>query len=109
MFCTLINIEVVQQAASEGTFWQHTLYGVTEELLHTTIALAKLSRRLEALATGIARVAGVDLIGLFLTSKYHLIGIDKDHVVTAVNMRGESWLVLSANELCLLLKNSLTY
>ena len=99
MLCTLVDIEVVQQAASEGTLWQHTLHSVTEELLDTTVALAKLGRSLEALTTRIACVAGIDLIGLFLTSEYYLIGIDKDHVVAAIYVRSESWLVLSADEL----------
>ena len=102
MFCTLIDVEVVQQAASERTLWQHTLHSVTEELLHTTIALAQLGRCLETLTTRITGVAGIDLVGLFLTSEYHLIGIDKDNIVTAINVRSESWLVLSANQLCYL-------
>ena len=102
MLCTLIDVEIVQQAASEGTLWQHTLHSVTEELLDTTVALAKLGRSLEALTTRIACVAGIDLIGLFLTSEYYLIGIDKDHVVAAIYVRSESWLVLSANQLCYL-------
>ena len=102
MLGSLINKEVVQQAASERTLWQHTLHGMTEHLLYTTILLAKLSGCIETLTTRITCVTGIDLVSLFLTSKYHLIGIDKDHVVTAVNMRGESWLVLSANELCYL-------
>ena len=73
MLGTLVDVEVVQQAASEGTLRQHTLHGMAEELLHTTVALAQLGRCLEALATRIARVTGVDLVGLFLTSEYHLI------------------------------------
>ena len=99
MLGTLVDVEVVQQAASEGTLRQHALHGMAEDALCSEGLLAKLSGRIETLATGIARVAGVDLVGLFLTSEYHLLGIDNDYVVTAVNVRGESWLVLSADQL----------
>ena len=99
---SLVYIEVVQQAASEGTLRQHTLHGVADKLLYTTVALTQLGRSLEALATRITCVTGINLIGLFLTSEYYLIGIDKDNIVTTVNVRCESWLVLSTNQLCYL-------
>ena len=99
MLGTLVDIEVVQQAASERTLRQHTLHSVTKHLLYATVALAKLGGSLEALATRIARVAGIDLISLFLTSEYHLIGVDKDYIVTTINVWSESWLVLSADQL----------
>ena len=102
MLSSLINKEVVQQAASERTLWQHTLHGMTEHLLYTTILLAKLSGCIETLTTRITCVTGIDLVSLFLTSEYYLIGIDKDNIVTAINVRSESWLVLSANQLCYL-------
>ena len=78
MLGSLVYIEVVQQAASEGTLRQHTLHGVADKLLYTTVALTQLGRSLEALATRITCVTGINLIGLFLTSEYYLIGIDKD-------------------------------
>ena len=99
MLCTLINVEVVEQATAEGAFGQHTLHGVAQHLVDTVLALTQLCRRVETLTARIARVAGVDLVSLFLTSEYHLIGVDKDNVVAAVDVRSESWLVLSADEL----------
>ena len=75
---------------------------MADKLLYTTVALTQLGRSLEALATRITCVTGINLIGLFLTSEYYLIGIDKDNIVTTVNVRCESWLVLSTNQLCYL-------
>ena len=99
MFCTLIDIEVVQQAASEGTLWQHTLDSMANYLVNTVLAGAELGGSVEALATGIAGVAGIDLVGLFLARETHLVGVDDDYVVTAIYMRSEGWLVLSAKQL----------
>ena len=82
MLCAVINKEVLEQSASEGTLRQHTLHGVADKLLYTTVALTQLGRSLEALATRITCVTGINLIGLFLTSEYYLIGIDKDNIVT---------------------------
>ena len=99
MLGSLIYIEVVQQGATEGAFGQHTLDGVLQNALHTERLLAQLSGCVEALATGIARVAGVNLVGLFLTSKDNLLGVDDDNVVTTVLVRSEGGLVLTADNL----------
>lgn len=99
MLCAVVDIEVVQQGAAEGTFGQHTLDSVLQNALYTEGLLAQLSRRVETLTTRIARIAGVNLVGLFLTSEYHLVSIDDDDIVTTILIRSEGGLVLSADDL----------
>ena len=96
---TLIDIEVVQQTASKGTFRQHALHGVTQDALHSERLLAKLGRRVETLSAGIAGITGVDLVGLFLASELHLCSVDDDNIVTAIDVRSETGLVLAADKL----------
>ena len=100
MLGSLVYIEVVQQCAAKGAFGQHTLHGMLQDALCTEGLLAQLGRRVEALATGIARVASVHLVGLFLTREDNLLGIDDNYVVATVLVRSEGGLVLSANNLC---------
>ena len=99
MLGTLIDKEVVEQRTTKGTLGQHTLHSVLQNTLYTERLLAELSGSVETLTTGIARVAGIDLVSLFLTSEYHLLCIDDDNVVTTVLVRSEGGLVLSADNL----------
>ena len=99
MLRTVEDVEVVHQAASERAFGQHTLYGVADDAVSTEGALAQLCRCVEALSAGLNRVACVHLVGLLLAGEYDLCGVDEDYVVTAVYVRGEIWLVLSAQYL----------
>ena len=99
MLCSLIYVEVVQQCTTEGAFGQHTLNGMLDDALYTEGLLAELGGSVETLATRIACVAGVNLVGLFLTSEYHLLCVDDDYVVTTVLIRSEGGLVLSADNL----------
>ena len=75
--------------ASERTLWKHTLYSVANHLVHTALALAKISWSVETLTARITGITCVYLVGFLLTSKYHLRGVDKDYVVSTVYMRSE--------------------
>ena len=70
-----------------------------DDALRTVGVLAQLGGRVEALTAGIARVACIDLVGLFLAGENHLVGIDDDDVVTTIDVRGECGFVLSAQQL----------
>ena len=96
MLGTFEYIQVVQQRATQGALWQHTLDSVTNNLVDTVLAGAELGGSVEALATGIAGVAGVDLIGLFLARETHLVGVNDDYVVPAIGVRSETWFVLTS-------------
>lgn len=56
--------------------------------------------RRKPLTTGIARVAGVDFVGHLRASQAHLLGIDDNHIISAVNVWGEVGLVFAANQAC---------
>ena len=55
VLCSLIDIEVVQQTTTEGTFGQHALHGMTQHTLYAERLLAELGRSIEALTARIAR------------------------------------------------------
>lgn len=102
VLCAIVNEEVVHQRTAERTLWQHTLDSVTKDLIHTVWTLAQLSWSVEALTTRITSVTCVNLISLFLTREYSLCCIDNDYVVTTIYVWSESWLVLTAEQLCYL-------
>ncbi len=102
MLRTVIDEEVLEQAATQRTLGQHALDSVAEDAVHTVGALAQLFRCVETLTTWIASIACVDLVGLLLASEDGLLGIDDDNVVTTVYVRCEVGFVLSANQLCYL-------
>src|SRR5574344_1469386 len=97
---TLIYIEVIEQAASERTFGEHTLNGMTDYSVSTTFALAQLSWSVETLSARITSITCVYLFGFFLAGEYHLVGVDDDYVVATIYVWSECWLVLSAEQLC---------
>ena len=72
---------------------------MTQDTVHTELTSAELCRCGETLTTRITCVASVNLVGLLLASEISLLGIDDDHIVAAINMRGKCGLVLTANQL----------
>ena len=96
---SLIYVEVVQQAATERALGEHALNSMADNLLYSTLALAKLGGSVETLSTRITGITSVNLICLLLAGEYDLRGIDNDYVVSTIYVRSESWLVLSADEL----------
>ena len=95
---SLIYVEVVQQAATERALGEHALNSMADNLLYSTLALAKLGGSVETLSTWITGITGVNLICLLLAGEYDLRGIDNDYVVSTIYVRSESWLVLSAEQ-----------
>ena len=81
VLCALIYIEVVEQCATERTLGEHTLDSVANNLVDTVLASTEVGRSVEALTTGIAGIAGVNLVSFLLTSEANLSGIDNDYVV----------------------------
>ena len=99
VLCALINIEVVEELAAERTLGEHTLYGVTDDLIYSVRTLAKVLGSVEALSAGIASITCIDLVSLLLAGEYHLGSVDDDDIVSTVHMGSEGWFVLSANQL----------
>ena len=99
VLCAIVNEEVVHERTAQATLWQHTLNGMTQDLVHSVRTLAQFSRCVEALTTRITSVTCVNLISLLLAGEYNLGCIDNDYVVTTVYVGSETWLVLSAEQL----------
>ena len=93
MLGTCINVQVVDELVTKTGLGQHALHRPTDEFGRP--GCEDLAGRGEALATGIAGVAGVNAVGHLLAGKTDLFGVDDDHVVTTVHMRGEAGLVLA--------------
>ena len=100
VLCTVIDVEVVDQATTERTLREHTLNGVTDNLVHAVRTLAKLCGSVEALTAWIASITSVDLVSFLLAGENCLCSVDDNNVVAAVYVRSESRLVLSADEFC---------
>ena len=100
VLCALIYIEVVEQCATERTLGEHTLDSVANNLVDTVLASTEIGRSVEALTTGIAGIAGVNLVSFLLTSEANLSGIDNDYVVSTVHVGSKVWLVLTTEQLC---------
>ena len=102
MLCSLIDIKVVHDVASERTLWKHTLHSMTDNLVNTALASAKLGWSVEALSAWIASITCVDLVGLLLASEICLAGVDDDYVVSDV-------LILLLKNVFLLLSSRFSY
>lgn len=107
MLGAIVNVYVLQQLGTQTVLGQHALDNLHVQGVHTLaqvfllLALGlKQSGSAEALATGIASVAHVLVLSPLLAGHLALVGVDDDHVVTAVNMRGEVGFVLAAQQFC---------
>ena len=90
---TCIDVQVVDELVAQTGLGQHTAHRLADEFLGTRGK--DLAGRGEALAAGIAGVAGVNAVGHLLAGETNLLGIDDDDVVTTVHMRGVTGLVLA--------------
>ena len=97
VLCSIIDVEVVEEATTERTLRKHTLNGVTDNLIHAIRTLAELCRSIETLTSRIASIACVNLVCFLLTRENSLGCVDDDYVVSTVYVRCEAWLVLSAD------------
>ena len=96
MLATGIDVEVAVELGTEAVLGEHTFDGVLEDTLG--VGGTHLGRGGLALAAGIAGVALVDLVGLFLAAEDALLGIDDDDVVAAVDVRGVARFGLAAQD-----------
>ena len=86
MLGTGIDEEIAFDGVSETGFWQHAVDG----LLHHRSGLEKdqLGRSHETLTAGIAGMRHVFALGPLAAGHSNLVGIDDDHIVAAVCVRG---------------------
>lgn len=94
-----IDVEVVEQLGAQAVLGEHALYHAVEQAIGTVGLGHDTGGRALALAAGVARVREVNAVGPFLTGQLHLVGIDDNHVVATVHVRGEIGFVLTAQQL----------
>ncbi len=81
--------------AAQRTTRHHALNSLFKDSLREA-TFKNLGSRYALDPTGIAGVAIIDFVGELLAREPHLIRIDDDDIVTAINVRGVAWLVLAA-------------
>jgi len=93
---TCIHFELAELATTEACLRKHAPDGALDE--ENWAALADDAWGLNLLTTDVSRETGVDLRGFFRPSEDHLVGIDHHDEIAGVDMGGENWLVLTAEE-----------
>ena len=97
MFASGIHLQVAQQRLAQTCTGQQALDGLFEDELGLLTQV--IGRSGVALAAGITRVTDVHLVRHLLARKLHFVSVDDDDIVTAVNVRSEARLVLTAQDL----------
>ena len=93
---TCIYLEFAELATTEACFREHAPDGALDKENWAT--LANDAWGLNFLTTDVSGEAGVNLRGFFCPSEDHLVSIDHHNEIAGVNMGGENWLVLTAEE-----------
>ena len=93
-----VNVQVRVQPPTEPVLGQHAFYGVFDDALR--VLFEQQPGRCKPLTTGIARMANIYFVGHLRAGQAHLVGIDDDYVISAVNVRSEAGFVFAANQAC---------
>ena len=105
MLAAIVNVNVLQQLGAKAILGKHALDHLDEQRVHAGLdallvrLLHQNLRSSKTLATGIARVANILLVGPLLAGENDLVSVDDDHIVATVHMRSEAGLVLAAQDL----------
>ena len=91
---TCVNVQVVDELVTKTSLRKHSADGTPDEFGGS--GCEDLLGGGEALAARVTGVTDIDAVGHLLAGKTDLVGVDDDHVVAAVHMRGEAGLVLAA-------------
>ena len=96
MLRALIEIQVVDELRTKTVLREHSLYCHPDQLCR--LLGQNLFRSAETLSSRIASVTDIDPVGHLSSCELHLVCIEDDDIVTAVNVRGEVWLVLATED-----------
>src|SRR6476661_1899831 len=91
---TSVHVQVAVLGSTQAVVLQHAFHSVLDYAARVAVHL--LAHRATLLATGVARVGDVDLLGHFLARHAQLVGVDNNYIVTAVGVGREGRLVLAA-------------
>ena len=95
--CAGIDLQVHEQLVAQTGLGQNALDGHLDE--EGRFLRQIVGRRSEALAAGVSGVTRVDLVGHFVARELHLLRVDDDDVVTAVDVGCVAGLVLASEDL----------
>src|SRR5687768_14621364 len=98
MLGAIVEVKRAHLVAAQRPARDHALHGLFENALGEA-SLEHLARRDGLDAAGIAGVLVIDLVGQLLAGEAHLVGIDDDDMVAAIDMRGVAWLMLAAQDI----------
>ena len=91
-----VDLELAQHLAAEGVLRQHAAHGAAHQLGRLVLEQLGVARR--AQAAGVPAVpVGLLVLGL-ARGHHHLVGVDDDHVVPGVDVRGKGGPVLAAQD-----------
>lgn len=96
MLASLIEVKVVDELVTKTVLWKHALDGHPYEF--GRLLCQDLLRSGESLTTWITSMADIHPVGHLLASESHLVSIEDDNVITAILVRGEIRLVLTAED-----------
>ena len=97
MLRTGIHLEVLEDSLAQTGLGKHTANGLFDHELR--LLLQVVLSGCETLSAGITRVSYIDLLGQFVARELHLLRIDDDDVVTAIDVGRVAGLVLAAEDL----------
>jgi len=92
-----INKKIGEQPTSEAVTGKHTANGMFDKT--GGMFLTDQGRSMLFLTTVVTRVGENHTVGLLLAGHFNLSGVDDHHIITAINMRSVSGLVLAADNL----------
>ena len=96
MLTALIKVQVVDKLCTKAVFRQHTFDCHPYKLCR--FLLENLFRCGETLSSRIACMTDVHLVGHLISGKPDLVGVDNDHIVPAVKVRGVARFVLTTED-----------
>ena len=89
----IVDMEVLDELASQTVFGEHAFYHAEVEGMHAGFEVLvvrflhkHLASKLE-LAAGIAGEVEIDVVGPLVTGKNHFVSVDDDHIVATLNER----------------------
>src|SRR5690606_9930038 len=99
MFSAGIDTKILHLPPTQRTARDHPFDGLLDHALRKA-ALENLARRTLLDAARMPCMPIIFLVGVLLSAQRDLVGIDDDDVVSVIDMRGESRLVLAAKAGC---------
>ena len=91
-----VDVELAHDLATETILWNHALHGVEDQLDRVLVEEGLPRRRLQA--ARVTRVVVRELLGRLVGGQDDFVGVDDNHVVAAVDVRGEVDAVLAAKQ-----------